>query len=197
MRKTTLGFFATVSFALAVPTAHAQLEVGGSLLDSCGQIDALRKSGDFSAARDKAQQCLQGLEQQLQSDVGKQFPAQVAGWMRTNVEQNQALGFTNVSATYKKAEQTATVSLTGGNGGTGLGGLLGGIAKLGAQSGQQVRVAGLPASVQPDGSIVVTLEAGSLLTFTSPSFRDQSSALAGLGDLVNGFPVAAINKMLK
>jgi hypothetical protein len=42
----------------------------------------------------------------------------------------------------------------------------------------------------------VTLEGGSILTFTSPNFHDQASALAGLGDLVNGFPVADINKML-
>ena len=184
--------------ALGASSAFAQLEVGGSQLDSCAQIDPLRKSGDFAGARDKATQCLEGLEQQLQSDVGKNFPADVGSWKRTNIDQGTALGFTNITATYKKGEQSATVSLTGaGGGGAGLGGLLGGIAKMGAQAGQQVRVAGLPAAVQTDGTISVTLENGSFLTFNSPSFRDQTTALAGLGDLVNAFPVAAINKMLK
>jgi hypothetical protein len=179
------------------PIAFAQLEVGGGLADNCAQIDGLRKSGDVAGARAKAELCLQALDQQLQSDVGKNFPADVAGWKRTNIEQNQALGFTNISATYKKGEQTATVSLTGGTaGGGGLGGLLGGIAKLGAQSGQQVRIGGLPGSVQTDGSITVTLENGSILSFGSASFHDQASALAGLGELVNAFPVADINKML-
>jgi hypothetical protein len=68
---------------------------------------------------------------------------------------------------------------------------------MGAQAGQQVRVAGLPASVQPDGAISVTMEKSSFLTFQSTAFRDQQSALAGLGDLVNAFPVAEINKKLK
>ena len=60
-----------------------------------------------------------------------------------------------------------------------------------------MRVAGLPATVQPDGTITVTLEDGSFLTFSSPSFSTQETALAGLGDLVNAFPVADINKALQ
>ena len=45
--------------------------------------------------------------------------------------------------------------------------------------------------------ISVTLEDGSFLTFSSPSFDSQESALAGLGDLVNAFPVAEINQALQ
>jgi hypothetical protein len=60
-----------------------------------------------------------------------------------------------------------------------------------------VRVAGLPATVQPDGTIAVTLEDGSFLTFSSSKFSTQETALAGLGELVNAFPVAAINKALQ
>ena len=195
--KTNKGLLALVVAASWLPSAFAQLEVGGGLTDNCAQIEGLRKGGDLSGARDKANLCLQGLEQQLQSDVGKNFPADVAGWKRTGLDQGEALGFTNISATYKKGEQTATVSLTGGaTGGGALGGLLGGIARMGAQAGQQVRIGGLPGSVQTDGSINVTLENGSILSFASPSFHDQASALAGLGDLVNAFPVADINKML-
>ena len=193
------GLVALVSIAGA-PLVSAQLEVGGSALDNCSQIDALRKAGNYTEARDKAQACLDALEQEVTGSVGKLFSTNVAGWTRTNMEQNNVLGFTNVTATYKKGEQEATVALTGtgGSGGGGLGGLLGGFARAGlAGSGQQVRVGGLPASVQPDGTITVTLEDGSFLTFSSSSFTTQEAALAGLGDLVNAFPVAEINKALQ
>lgn len=197
MRVSKTGLFAAAVMAFHAPLVFAQLEVGGSLLDSCSKIDGLRKSGDFAGARDMAMQCVEGLDQQIQGDIGKSFPASVAGWTRTSIEQNAALGFNNISATYQKGETFADVSLTGGQTGNSLGGLLGGIAKLGVTGGQQVRVAGLPASVQPDGSIVVTLENGSFLSFSSSSFSDQESALKGLGDLVNAFPVADINNKLK
>jgi hypothetical protein len=188
MHKARHGLLAGILFVVA-RAAIAQLEVGGSVLDNCSQIDPLRKAGNFTEARDKAQICLEALEQEVTGSVGKLFAMDVAGWKRTGIEQNNVLGFTNVTATYVKAESTATVALTGtggGGGGGGLGGLLGGFARAGlAGTGQQVRVAGLPATVQPDGTIAVTLEDGSFLTF------------AGLGELVNGFPVAEINKALQ
>lgn len=198
MQKGSYGLLAAALFVSA-PAAMAQLQVGGSALDSCGQIDSLRKAGNLTEARDKAQVCLEALEQEVTGSVGKLFSENVAGWMRTNVEQSNALGFTNVTATYTKADTTATVSLTGtGSDGGGLGGLLGGFARAGlASSGQSVRVAGLPATVQTDGTIMVNLEDGSFLSFSSSKFKTQEAALAGLGDLVNAFPVAAINKALQ
>jgi hypothetical protein len=199
MRNHDYALLAGLLLASAAP-AFAQLEVGGSVLDTCAQIDPLRKAGNFTEARDKAQICLEALEQEVTGAVGKLFAADVAGWKRTDLQQDTALGFNNVSATYMKGETEATVALTGtgGSGGGGLGGLLGGFARAGlAGTGQQVRVAGLPASVQADGSITVTLEDGSFLMFSSSSFNSQEAALAGLGDLVNAFPVAQINEALK
>jgi hypothetical protein len=198
MLKERYGLLTGLLIATASP-AIGQLEVGGSVLDNCGQIDALRKAGKLTEARDKAQICLDALEQEVTGSVGKLFSAEVAGWRRTSIEQDSALGFTNVTATYAKAETTATVALTGTGGDEGgLGGFLGGLARAGlASSGQQVRVAGLPANVQTDGTISVNLEDGSFLTFSSSSFDSQETALAGLGDLVNAFPVAEINKALQ
>jgi hypothetical protein len=199
MNKARYGLLAGVALATSWAVV-AQLEVGGSALDNCSEIDALRKAGNLTEARDKAQVCLEALEQEITGSVGKLFSAEVAGWKRTNIQQENVLGFSNVTATYTKGETTATVALTGtgGGGGGGLGGLLGGFARAGlAGTGQQVRVAGLPATVQPDGTITVTLEDGSFLTFSSPSFSTQETALAGLGDLVNAFPVADINKALQ
>ena len=59
-----------------------------------------------------------------------------------------------------------------------------------------MRVADLPAIVDPNGDIMVPLEDGSILNFNSPSFNDADSSLSGMGDLVNAFPVADINRTL-
>ena len=197
MRTILRGSLTVALLALGCTSAFAQLDVGDSGLNTCSQIDALSKAGNYADARAKAQACLQALDQKLQGQVSKLFPQSVAGWTRGNLDQNTVAGFNNVSSTYKKGTHSATVSLTAGNlGGGTLGGLLGGVARMGMQAGQQVKVAGLPASVQTDGTIAVTLDSGAFLTFKCPDFPDQRSALAGIGDLVNAFPVAQINKIL-
>lgn len=184
-------------FAAGLPVAVAQLEVGGSLLDNCADIDSLLQSDDFTQAREKAQLCLQGIDQELEGQVGAFFLEEVAGWTRTTFEQNAVMGFTNISADYTKDGTTANVALTRGSGGNSLGGLLGGLAQFGAQqAGQQVQVAGLRAVVMPDGTVLVTLDDGSFLSFSSPSFNDSEAALDGMGDLIDQFPVADINATL-
>jgi hypothetical protein len=201
--KKSIGGLALVTLVMLAPAGLAQLEVGGSLLDNCARIDGLRNSGDMPGARDAAQLCLQGIEQEIAGELGKFFLPEIAGWQRTSLEQGEVVGISNIAAVYEKGEVAVDVSLTGGGGGaTGLdgalGSVLGGFARLGVEeSGRPVRVGGLPASVLPDGSITVTLEAGSFLTFTSSAFTDQDSALAGMGDLVNAFPVADLNRAAK
>ena len=63
-------------------------------------------------------------------------------------------------------------------------------------SGRQVRVANLPATVTPSGQVMVTLEDGSFLNFESNDFSTADSALSGMGDLIDKFPVADINRTL-
>ncbi len=187
----------------AAPAAFAQLEVGGTALDACGKIDALQKAGKLNEARDMANQCLQGIEQKMQGQVGQYFKQEIAGWKRTSFDQNMVLGFANITANYMKDKHSVEVSLTRGAGGNdslggGLGKLLGGFARAGlASSGKPVKVAGLPGTVQQDGTLMVTLEDNSFLSFKGPDFTDADSALKGMGDLVNAFPVADINKTLK
>lgn len=180
-----------------LPAAFAQLEVGGDLLDNCSKIDDLQKAENYSEARGAARLCLEGLDQKLEGEVGEHFLMEVAGWKRTSFEQNKAMGFSTTTARYVKDGITANVTLTGGAGGGSGFGALSSIATMGMlQSGRQVRVAGLPAAVNPDGTIMVTLEDGSFLNFESPDFNDADSALAGIGSLVNEFPVADINRTL-
>ena len=195
---------AAVLILTCSPPALAQLEVGGDLLDNCADIDALQNAGNFTEARDKARLCLEGIEQQLVGEVGQYFLPQVGAWTRTSYEENQVMGFTNITAIYEKDDISVNVSLTGeaggGGGGAfgGLGGIFGGIAQSAIlQSGQQVTVAGLPSSVQPDGTLTVPLEDGSFLTFMSPDLNDPDAAISGMGDLVNDFPVADINAALQ
>lgn len=197
MKKATRAICATVSLLTVSVTAFAQLEVGGDMLDNCSKIDDLQKAGNYSEARGAARLCLEGLDQKLEGEVGQHFLMEVAGWKRTSFEQNKAMGFSTTTARYKKDGKSVTVSLTGGGGdNTGLG-ALNRLASMGMmQSGRQVRVAGLPAAVNPDGTILVTLKDGSSLNFKSPDYRDADAALEGIGPLVNGFPVAAINKAL-
>lgn len=181
----------------AAPLVFAQLEVGGDLLDNCAKIDGLQKSENYSEARAAAQSCLEGLNHKLESSIGQYFPEEIGDWRRTRFEQNNAMGFSTSNARYVNDGISADVSLTGGmGGGSGLGALAG-IASFGMlQAGRKVRVAGLPAAVNPDGTIIVTLEDGSFLNFKSPQLNDADAALEGIGTLVNDFPVADLNNAL-
>lgn len=185
--------------------SFAQLQVGGDLLDNCANVDPLQAAGDFAAARDAAVLCLQGIDQELVGEVGQFFLPQVGNWTRTSYEEQQVMGFNNISATYESNDITVNVALTGQSGGGGgggplggLGGFLGGIASNAVlQSGQQVTVAGIPSAFQPDGTLMVPLEDGSFLTFQSPNFNNADAAIAGMGDLINDFPVGDINAALQ
>lgn len=177
---------------------HAQLEVGGGLVAECGRIESLRSKGDVPAARDAARKCLEGLEQELDGAIGKHFLEEVAGWKRVRFEQNAAMGMRNANAEYEKDGKRVRVSLIGGGGGRGLGGALGGLARMGMMGGaRQVKVAGLPASVMPNGQVMVTFEDGTFLSFESPDFDTPDAALAGMGDLIDQFPVAKIRDDLE
>lgn len=197
MNKTITGFTTAVLLSIVATTAHAQLELGGDLLDNCAGIDELQKAGKYSEARNLTRLCLEGLDQKLEGEVGEYFLEDVAGWKRTSFEQNKTMGISITTARYEKGGVSADVSLTGGAGSSSGLGALGGLAAMGMlQSGRQVRVGGLPAAVNPDGTILVTLEDGSFLSFKSRNYSDADSALEGIGSLVNGFPVADINRTL-
>ena len=164
MSATRMAVMMAAWLAVGAPSAFAQLEVGGDLLDNCAEIDPLQNAGNFSEARDKARLCLEGLEQELTSEVGQYFLPQIGDWTRTSFEQSQVMGLTNITAEYEKGDVSVNVTLTGAAGGGGagagglggLGGLFGGLAQSALlQSGQQVTVAGIPSTVQPDGNVVV------------------------------------------
>jgi len=179
--------------------ANAQLHVGGDAMDMCSKIEGLRKADKMTEARDAARRCLEGLEKELEGEVGTLFLEEISGWKRTRFEQNNALGMRNVSAAYTKGGKTIRVSLLGGSGGGGgLAGALGGMARMGMMGNSQrdVSVAGLPTSILPDGQMMVTLKDGSLLTFECSAFSTPDTALDGMGEFINEFPVKDINRIL-
>jgi hypothetical protein len=61
---------------------------------------------------------------------------------------------------------------------------------------KQVKVAGLPATVLPNGQVMVSFEDGTMLNFESSDFTTADAALSGMGDLVDEFPVAEISQAL-
>ena len=94
MSATRMAVMMGAWLAVGAPSAFAQLEVGGDLLDNCAEIDPLQNAGNFSEARDKARLCLEGLEQELTSEVGQYFLPQIGDWTRTSFEQSQVMGLT-------------------------------------------------------------------------------------------------------
>jgi hypothetical protein len=197
MNKTQFALTCGAALLLSLhQPAEAQLEVGGDLMDECGKIEGLVKADQYPEARSAARACLEALEGQLETEIAAQFPDDVAGWKRSGFEQNKAMGFSNTSATYAKGGTRVEVSLIGGASGSALG-AFSGLAAMGMMQGKQVRVAGLPAAVNPDGTILVTLESGGFLSFESGSFDTADAALEGMGELVDAFPVGRINALLK
>lgn len=185
------------TLAILPAVAFAQLDVGGGLIDECARIEGLRKNGDLPGARVAATKCLEGLEQEIDGAIGHFFLEDVAGWKRSRFEQNAAMGMRNASADYTKHGKKVRVSLMGGGGGRGLGSALGGLARMGMMGGgKQVKVAGLPATVMPNGQVMVSFEDGSMLNFESSDFKTADDALHGMGDLIDQFPVGKIRDAL-
>ena len=176
----------------------AQLETGDDSSKNCAQIEKLRLQKNIPGARDAAVKCLESLERELDGEIGQYFLEDIAGWKRGRFEQSAAMGMRNASTSYEKNGTRVQVSLIGGGSGRGLGGALGGLARMGMMgSGRPIKVAGLPANVMPNGQVMVTFSDGSLLTFESSAYKTPDEALAGMGELIDKFPVAKIRDALE
>ena len=191
----TLG---TLILLVMPVAASAQLDTGDDGSKNCAQIEKLRSQKNIPGARDAAIKCLDWLERELDGEIGQYFLEEVAGWKRGRFEQNAAMGMRNASTWYEKDGKRVQVSLIGGGSGRGLGGALGGLARMGMMGGgRQIKVAGLPANVMPNGQVMVTFSDGSMLTFESSTYKTPDDALAGMGDLIDKFPVAKIRDALE
>lgn len=190
--------FAWVLAFLVLPlAAQAQLDMGDNDEKSCATIEKLRAKGDIPGARDAATTCLAFLEREVAGTIEQFFLEEVAGWKRGRFEQSEAMGIRNASTRYTKNDKVVNVSLIGGGSGRGLGGALSGLARMGMMGGgRQIKIAGLPANVMPNGQVMVSFEDGSMLNFECNAFKTADEALEGMGDLLDKFPVAKIRDAL-
>ena len=192
---------ALVAFTVALlgaNAASAQLQMGGGLTSHCAEIEALRAKGDLPGARVAAGKCLEGLEQELEGEIGRFIEEQIGDWKRTRFEQNAAMGMRNATFEYKKGNTRVRGNLMGGGSGRGLGGALSGFARMGMMGGggRELKVANVPATIMPNGQFMITFADGTILTFESSQFKTPDEALAGFGDLIDQFPVAKIRDAL-
>lgn len=83
----------------------------------CKQAAELYESGDVSAAIEEAKWCLESLEQIAQSQKSEVFPRDLAGWIRGEMSQQKAMGFSTIEVTYTRDGKEIRINYTGGGGG--------------------------------------------------------------------------------
>jgi len=182
-----------VSFVFSASVVAIEAETAE---DSCGGIMRLVEKGDHKEALEEARWCVEALESVLQGSVSEHFEAEVAGWRRTDIREESAMGMSSIIGEYRKGDTTLVVTLIGGQGsGSILGGALGGLAQMGLmQSGKRFRVQRLKASVDAQGQITVNLDDGSFISVKSPQYNTQEEALDALEPFLDAFPFAKINE---
>ncbi|CAN5211544.1 hypothetical protein BH24PSE2_BH24PSE2_02300 [soil metagenome] len=183
MKKICLLLAGVMSFSVA----QAQEDPA----ESCDGIVELYTEGDVDGALEEARWCVEALEQVKQGEVGDVFAAEVAGWKRQSINQNEAMGIAVTEASYTKGDQTISVNLMGGAGGGGLG-ILGGIAEMGMMSaGKKIRIDKRSAVANSEGNsntVMVSLKSGGSLTFES---RDVD--LDTVVEFAKSFPIGELD----
>lgn len=181
---------ASVVFSVSVAAIEAETPE-----DSCGGIMRLVDKGNHKEALEEARWCVEALESVLQGSASEHFKSEVAGWRRTDIREENAMGMASIIGEYRKGDDTLSVTLIGGQGsGSLLGGALGGLAQMGLmQSGKRFRVQRLKASVDAQGQITVNLDDGSFISVKSPQYSSQDGALDALEPFLDAFPFAEIN----
>lgn len=185
MKNTCLLVAGLLSFGVA----HAQEDPE----KTCSNIVGLYADGDIDGALEEARWCVEALEQIKQGDVGEVFAAEVMGWKRGSLDQNEAMGIAVTEARYTKGEQTISVSLMGGAGGSGMGGFLGGIAQMGVMSaGTKMRIDKHTAMATSEGNtstVAVSLDSGGTLNFES-----YDVDLDTVVEFAKAFPIAELDE---
>jgi len=129
------------------------------------------------------------------------FPDEVAGYKGGKVEVSAALGMTNLERNYTKANNTVTLTLTGGGAGGAMGGLAG-IARMGMMMGGQgagqdtFRIKGQTASLTEQNNrteLTVLLDSGSMLKLETRA-ADMGKELRNIAENIK---IEELEKYLK
>ncbi|MGB1262073.1 MAG: hypothetical protein ACPG52_04090 [Cognaticolwellia sp.] len=181
------NYITIMLFSVIMTTAYAE----DSPNKSCKNAAELYEDDDLTGAIEEAQWCLDLLKQEQAAKVTSIFPDSVMGFAGSELESQNAMGFSSTVRKYNKANQDITATLSGGSGG--MMNAFSSIAQLGMSSGmgQKMRIQKRTAMVMVEGNsvrIMVTLKKGGMLMFESKNVKkDQVIAFA------KAFPIAELD----
>ncbi len=138
---------------------------------SCKAAYELAQKGDTKAALEEARWCVEGLEQSLQKAQKELLAPNIDGWKRSDLSSNKALGMTITEATYKKGQETISLTMTGGGNS-----LASAFTQMGMMqaAGNRVRLGAYKGTLIPGETLVITLGEGRMITLTPQSASDES-----------------------
>ena len=106
-----------LAFAMAICLPMSASAMQNDPAAYCKQAAELYESGDVSAAIEEAKWCLESLEQIAQSQKSEVFPRDLDGWIRGELTQQKAMGFSTIQMAYTRDGKEIRINYTGGGGG--------------------------------------------------------------------------------
>ena len=176
-----------ILFSFMMTTAFAE----DSPNKSCKNAAELYEDDDLAGAIKEAQWCLDLLKQEQAAKVTSIFPDTVMGFSGSELESQNAMGFSSTVRNYNKDNKRISATLSGSSGG--MMNAFSSIAQLGMNTGmgQKMRIQKRTAMVMADGNtmkIMVTLKKGGMLMFESKNVtKDEIIAFA------KAFPIAELD----
>lgn len=170
----------TATTALALYALSLPAIAGDDPTASCNQAAKLYESGDLAGAVEEAKWCLESLEQILQTQKADKFSPDVDGWKRGEVNQQKAMGFSNIQVLYTREGKSIDVNYTGGGGG-----MAAMFSQMGMQAGggKKIRLGRYTGMVLEDASqnqilIGLKLTPGMINLSSSDATLDELTAFA-------------------
>jgi hypothetical protein len=194
MIKSLKNIFFYASLLLVV---NIQNVIAEDLATLMKRVQDYASQENYSKAIEELSWVQKELEKMNMKKLEAFLPNDLSGFKGGKVEQNSALGMTNMERTYTKGSETVTVSVTGGGAGSPLGGLagLGRMAMaFGGQPGMDsFRISGRTANLNEQGDssdLTIFLDSGSMLNIKGANGDT-------LKKLAEAMPIDAMDKYLK
>ncbi len=180
-----------LSFCLlcALTTVASMPAQADSTNDLLKEAIGLLEQDNYTEAREVVAIALDQIDHHLLDTTAANFPAQIGAFTRGKVNTEKAMGMDMTECTYSdKQDHDVQVQLMGGGGG-----MMGGLAALGASfgGGRKVRIQGHTGTmIEDEGEFTLTLKmkSGKSLIITSSSLDGE-----GVNNFAEAFPVNAID----
>lgn len=158
---------------------------------ACRQAAKLYESADLSGAVEEAKWCLERLEQLQQAQKAEKFLPEVAGWKRGELNQQKAMGFSNMEVQYTRDAKSINVSYTGGGGG----GMAAMFSQMGlaATGAKKIRLGHYAGTVVEQGTQIQIL-IGLKMTPGMITLSSNDATLEELTEFASALPVAEIDQ---